>query len=212
MKHYANPMSPNSRKVAAVAQHLGIALDTKVVNIPAGETRQPEFLKINPNGKVPVLEDGNFVLWESNAICQYLCDQKPGNALLPTNPKNRADVTRWQSWELAHWDPACASLIWENLLKKGFTGQGPDPAAVKAGEDKFHTVAKVLDGHLKGREYLVGSSLTLADISVAAYLMYAQPAKIPVEGYANIKRWLANVEKLEAWKKTAPQGMNAAAE
>jgi glutathione S-transferase len=212
MKHYSNPMSPNSRKVAVTALLLGLPLENQMLNLAVGETKKPEFLKLNPNGKVPTLQDGDFVLWESNALCQYLADKKPGNTLLPTEPKARADVTRWQSWELAHWDPACASLIWENQLKKLFTGQGPDPVAVKAGEDKFHAVAKVLDAHLQGRDYLCGKALTLADISVAAYLMYAQPAKIPVDGYANIRRWLAGIEKLEAWKKTAPPQMAAAAE
>lgn len=210
MKLYVNPMSPNSRKALMAAHDLGVPVETKVVDLMKGETKTPAYLKMNPNGMVPTLDDDGFMLWESNAIMQYLASKKPGNTLLPDEPKARADVLRWQAWELAHWDPACGALIWENMLKQAF-GAGPaDPAAVKAGEDKFHRFARILDAHLAGRDWMVGKAPTLADYSLAAYLMYAQAAKMPLGGYGNIQRWLGAVEKRDAWKATQPK-MPAAA-
>jgi glutathione S-transferase len=117
----------------------------------------------------------------------------------------RADITRWQCWQLAHWSPATGAFIFENLIK-GLLNMGPpDPAALKKGEEAFAALASVLDGHLAGRDYLVGKSLTLADFSVAANLALAQPAKIPVDKYPNITRWYGRIAATEAWKKTEPK-------
>jgi glutathione S-transferase len=81
--------------------------------------------------RVPTLKDGDYVLWESNAIGQYLAGKRPEAGLFPANEKERLDVTRWQFWDLAHWDPACATLIFENFVKPVVTKSGePDPAAV----------------------------------------------------------------------------------
>ena len=103
MKLYFHPKSPNATAVLAVAYELGIALNLQEVNLPGGEQRQPAFLKINPNGKVPALEDGDFVLWESGALIQYLAAQKPGNSIWPADDRVRADITRWQLWRMGEW-------------------------------------------------------------------------------------------------------------
>jgi glutathione S-transferase len=206
MKLYYFPYSPNSRKVLAVIQHLGLALEMQVVNLLEGEQLRPEFLRLNPNHTTPTLEDGDFVLWESNAIMQYLAGMVPGNGLWwPAEPRLRCDISRWQCWQLAHWHgEACGPLIFERVVKS-VTGQGePDPAVVAKAETSFHRFAAVLDGHLKGRQWLVGSGVTLADLAVAAPLMHADRARLPIEGYGEIRRWYDRVEALDAWQKSAP--------
>src|SRR5688572_130763 len=105
MKLYDFPFSPNCRKVRAVAYELGIELATSRVDILKGEQRAPAFLAKNPNAKVPVLEDGDFILWESTAIMRYLA-AKSSSSLLPTEPRAGAEVDRWLSWGLAHLQPA----------------------------------------------------------------------------------------------------------
>ena len=85
----------------------------------------PEFVALNPNKRMPVLEDDGFVLWESNAILHYLASKKPESGLWPTDVKRQADVLRWLSWEAAHWTPACTPMAFERVVKK-LSGQG-DP-------------------------------------------------------------------------------------
>jgi len=204
MKLYTNPFSPNARKVTMTARALGIALDEQMVNLMAGEQRRPEFLRLNPNGLVPVLEDGDFVLWESDAIMQYLASRVPGNTLWPDDPAVRADITRWQCWELAHWAPACGVFLYENFLKQLLQGGGPNAGEVRRGEEKFRAIAEILNRHLAARDFLVGHGLTLADLSVAAYLMYAKPARIPLDEHDHIKRWFGRIQQLDAWKQTEP--------
>jgi len=207
MKFYYHPASSNCRKVHAAALMLGIDLDLQFVDLLAGAHKKPDYLNLNPNGLVPTLEDRGFILWESNAIMQYLASRKP-NVLWPQDERTRADISRWQCWELAHWTPALAIIIHENLIKKLLKMGEPDPAEIKRGEEATHRFAQILDNHLQGKKYLVGDALTLADISVAAILMYRQPARLPLDNYQHINRWYAQIEGLDAWKKTAPPPMS----
>lgn len=204
MKLYGFPPSPNTRKVQAVAVHLGIPLEFEFVDITEGQSHTPDFLGLNPCGRTPVLVDGQFKLWESNAIMQYVAGQKK-NSLWPEDPRTRADIARWQFWQVAHWHQGCGGFLWENMVKK-FLGLGDtDPAALKQAEEAFHRDAPVLDGHLAKHQYLVGGALTLADFSVASYLHYAAPAKLPLERYRNVQAWYARIEALPAWQQTAPK-------
>ena len=183
MKLYVAPPSPRAFKVLALAKHLHLEYELKPVDLIKGDQQRPEFVALNPNRKMPVLEDDGFVLWESNAILQYLAAKRPESGLLPSDPQRRADVSRWQFWEAAHWDPACGTLLFEHLVKK-FFGQGEaDPAEVKKGEENFHRYAAVLDGALVGRKFVTGETLTVADFSLGPWLNYAQVARYPIDGY-----------------------------
>jgi glutathione S-transferase len=199
---YVFPPSPRAFKVIALAAHLGIDYEKRIVDLTKGEQRRPEFAKLNPNQRMPVLEEDGFVLWESNAILQYLADKKPASGLLPADPRGRADVTRWQCWDLANWDPACAIMIFERLVKKLLHIGDPDPVEIAKGEERFHRVAALLDAHLKGRNYITGDKLTVADFSIGAPLNLAAPAQLPVSGYAEIRRWHANLSELPAWRQS----------
>jgi len=96
MKLYSFPPSPNTWKVRAVAAHLGIPLEVEFVDLTKGASHSPDYLAINPTGRTPALVDGDFKLWESVAIMQYVASKTP-NALWPDNARARADITRWQS-------------------------------------------------------------------------------------------------------------------
>ncbi len=207
MKLYYHPNSPNCTDVLATANQLGIELDLELVELMKGAQKDPAFLKLNPNGKVPTLVDGDFVIWESNAIMQYIASTKPGNSLWPAGVRVRADIARWQFWQASQWNKATGMLVWENMIKKFLNLGAPDPAKIKEGEELFHASAAVLDGHLKDRQYLVGNGLTLTDFSVAASLIYARPARLPLEKYENIRAWYARIESLDAWKKALPAMM-----
>ncbi|MGH8583650.1 MAG: glutathione S-transferase family protein [Gammaproteobacteria bacterium] len=206
MKLYHFPMSPNSRCVLAALSELGIECELEALDLTKGEQMRPEFLRLNPNHMIPTLVDGDFVLWESNAILQYLCGQRPGNSLWPGDPRTRADISRWQFWNAAHFGSACSLFVYERLVKRFRDLGEADPAEIAKGEQRFHRFAQVLDQHLKGRRWLVGDRHTLADFSVGAPLALSGMAGYPIAAYAEMQRWYAGIESLEAWKLSAPPG------
>jgi glutathione S-transferase len=211
MRLYGFPPSPNTWKVRAVAAHIGLPLELEVVDLSKGQQQTPEYLALNPTGRAPVLVDGDFILWESNAIMQYLADHTP-NRLWPNDARARADMMRWQSWQLAHWDKeGCEPLIIERLVKKFLNLGTPEMAVVAKGMESFNREARVLDAHLAKQSYLVGTEVTLADFSVAAPLFYAKEAELPVAPYQHLRDWFARVSALPAWRDTAPAPVSAAA-
>ncbi len=204
MKLYGFPPSPNTRKVLATATALGMRLEFVMVNLAAGDQRKPEYLALNPCGRTPTLVDGEFVLWESNAIMQYLAGTKPG-PLWPNDPKARADIARWQCWQLAHCEEGTSRLIFQHVIKK-FMGLGePEPAEIERAEQAIHRDAAVLDGWLAKRRFFTGDAPTLADFAVAAPMEYAAPAGFPLDNYANVKAWHARIEALPAWQESRPK-------
>lgn len=207
MKLYGFPPSPNTWKVRAVAAHLGIKLDLEFVDLT--KARTAGYLALSPTGRTPTLVDGDFMLTESNAILQYLAEN---SVLLPNDARARADIMRWQCWQLAHWGAdACVPLIVNRLVKKLLNLGPPDEAAIAKGTEAFHKEAKMLDAHLAKQPYLVGKSLTIADFAVAAPLFYSQQGGLPVEPYAKLRDWFGRVSALPAWKDSAPQFPAAAA-
>ena len=183
MKLYTNLFSPNARKVHAVAQELGIELDTQTVDLRAGEQRTPEYLALNPNGKVPTLVDGETTLWESNAILCYLAG-KSDTDLWPKSAK-RYDILRWMFWESNHFSQAIGAII----VQKIFRPDNPDQAVIDSALKDFRKYATVLDGTLHGSHYLTGDSLTLADFAVGVGLGYEQSCELPVSEFQHVKRW-----------------------
>jgi glutathione S-transferase len=209
IKLYGFPPSPNTWKVRAVAAQLGIPLDLEFVDLT--KPRSADYLAINPTGRTPTLVDSDFVLWESNAIMQYLANRS-ANTLWPNDARARADIMRWQSWQLAHWGKeACEPLTFQRLVKKIVNLGPPDEAIVAKGTEAFHREARVLDTHLAKRSYLVGDAVTLADLAVAASMAYAKEAEMPITPYAHLRDWFTRVTALPAWRDTTPQRPSAAA-
>jgi len=201
MRLYHNPLSSNARRVLLTASQLGITLDEVVIDF-ASETDRARLQEMNPCGKVPVLEDDGFVLWESAAIMQYLADKAGAASLYPQALQARADVNRWMFFASQHFSPAVGILCWEQLWKKLVTGAGPDPVEIAKGEALVHEHAAVLDRHLASREWISGGQLTLADFALAAPLMYLGRCTIPVEKYTHMLGWLERIKQLPAWQQT----------
>ena len=204
MKLYCFPASPNSWKVRAFAHQIGVPLELEIVDLTRGEQRKPEYLALNPTGRAPTLVDGDFKLWESAAIMQYLgCKTK--TALWPEDARSRADIMRWQSWHLQHWSRASQTFIFENVVKPLLKIGEPDQKVLAQTTEMFHQEGAVLEKHLQAHPYLVNDTLTLADFTVVAPLFFAEPAKMPLEKYGNIKRWFGKQAALPAWQDTAPK-------
>lgn len=205
MKLYHFPPSPNSRRVQFAAAELGIRFDEDaVVDITKGEHQTPEYLALNPNGLTPTLVDDDFVLWESRAIVQYLATKKPESRLLGVNETERIDATRWQCWDAGHFMPPMFTLVWEKLVKAMLNLGAPDQAAVDQAQSQVNRYLKVLDTSLKGRERLVGKTLTVADITVAATLTYADALALPIADFPNVETWFSSIRQRDAWKATQP--------
>jgi len=204
MKLYSIHNSNNCRRVNATVAHLGLSLEIVEPNLQ-GDMKKPEYLALNPNGKVPTLVDGDFSLWESRAIMQYLASKKPGNTLWPNDPKRQADIARWQFWEASHLSKGTGAFSFEKLFKPMFLKQQPDPAALAAGEKEFHLFAPVLNAQLETRKFIVGNEVTLADFSVGACFSFAEPSGLPWGDYGHIRAWWARLGEIPAWKSTAPK-------
>jgi glutathione S-transferase len=204
--YYFDVMNP--RKVCALARYLNLPVEFVHVNLGKGEHKTPEFLAMNPNGKVPVLVDGATTLWESSAILCYLAD-KAGSDLWPRDAR-QFEVLRWLMWDAAHFAPQAGSLYFEHVIKSRFGMGDPDPAQVQKATEGFLRFAAVLEAHLRGRRYLAGDALSVADFAVAITLPYAQQAKLPLENFPEIRRWHAQMNALPAWREPFPEPADAA--
>jgi glutathione S-transferase len=205
MKLYAFPPSPNARKVAAVVAHLHLKdVEYSLVRLHKGEHRQPNFLAINPMGKVPVLRDGDLVLWESNAICQYLAERAGDTAFFPADPKIRASIARWLFWESGSWAPVIEVFTHENVRKPMLGIGSADPLKLADAQERFRPLAKLLNDQLADRKFLLGDNVTLADFVVAGVATYVERGRIPINEYPNVKAWWGRLNAIEAWSATMP--------
>ncbi len=204
MKLYLTPGSPNSRKVVAVIHHLGLEPEIKYLDFANRDMAKPEFLALNPNGMVPVLVDGAFRLWESNAINQYLVEKAGGSPLFPPDPRVRADIVRWLFWEQAHFNRAFGTLIFESLIKPRFGMGEASEGLIEFCLQEVARFAPVLDAHLQGRSTLVGDDITLADYAMVCLEKYRDATRFDWSRFANINRYFDAIRETEAWVKAAP--------
>ena len=205
--YYAETLSP--RKACAVARHLGSPVTFVRVDLAKGEQRSPEFLAMNPNGKVPVLKDGDRTFWEADAIMCHLA-RKAGSDLWPKDDR-QIEVLRWLSWNADHFTRHAGALYFEHIIKPSFGIGAPDAAAAEEATGYFKRFAGVLDDHLGGREFLVGDGLTVADFAVAVTLPYADAAKLPLGEFPAVQRCHTRLCELPAWREPFPATTAAAA-
>lgn len=200
---YGFPYSHNTRKVLACAQALDIAVELKVVNLLAKESFTPQFKALNPNGLTPVLQDGDFLLWESAAIMQYLAAQKPGNRIYPSGARQRALVDQWLFWNARHWDPPLDTMLIERMIKP-LEGKAGDETVALAAEADGRARAAVLNAHLDGRDFLTECGFSLADIALASLLGYHHLCPLPIDDSPHILAWYDRIRQLDCWRATEP--------
>jgi len=190
-------LSGHSHRVELLLRMLG--LPYRFVPAPANVRNSPEFRALNPLGQIPVLQDGDLVLADSNAIMVYLVRRyAPGSAWLPEEPAAAAQVQRWLSiaaGEVMH-GPATAraAALWN---------MPGDPVRAKVIAERLLTF---MEGHLAERAYLAADHPTLADLACCSYVAHAPEGGIPLDPYPAIRAWLARVEALPGFK-PMPQSM-----
>ena len=203
IKIYADPITINCRKVIAGLELIGAPYELVLVDYFKGEQKAEPYLSLNPNASIPALTDGDFTLWESNAMLQYAADKFGNEAAYPRDLQTRADINRWLHWEGSTWFPSCYVFLVENCVKPLLGGQA-DPAVLDAQAGQFHKLAGILDKRLAGRQWVAGSGPTIADIVLAAPMHLHGWQKLPIADHPNLRRWLTDsVEKLPCWQKTA---------
>jgi glutathione S-transferase len=198
----------NGRKACVAAKHLNAPVEFVRVNIGKNEHTSPAYLALNPNAKVPVLETESGSIWESNAIMAYLA-QRAGSDLLPTDTR-LPDIVRWLAWSSEHFNRYASRLYFENLVKAHFNLGPADAAMVDEANGYVRKYGTILNDHLKGRRYVVGDTLTIADFAVGAALPYAERAKIPLDGFMEVARWADRLNELPAWREPYPAAKAAA--
>ncbi len=204
MKLYVLPPSPRAFKVIALKNHLGIECETLFVDLGKGDQLAPEYVAMNPNKKMPMLEDGGFVLWESNAILFYLASKKPERRLWPSDLRCQADVIRWLAWESAHWDAESLGMVgYEKVSRVVLHRAGSaDLAFIARGEENFARFAEVLNTSLKGRMWLVGETPTIAEFAIGAWIPVASSLELPIGKYPEIVRWYEGLAALFGWRES----------
>ena len=191
---HEDPRSGNCYKIRLTAALLGLPLERREYDIMNGETRTPEFLaNVNSNGRIPVLQVGTRFLPESNAACFYLGE---GTELVPADPFARADMLRWMFFEQYNHEPNIATLrFWLAFVGEAHLTEqqrAQVPAKRVAGDDAL----ALMEQHLEGREWFVGNSCTLADISLYAYTHVAEAGGFRLADRANVCAWLDRVAAL----------------
>ncbi len=208
MKLHTTPGSPSSRKVKAVIHHLKLDVESVNYNFSAGELRSPGYTALNPNASVPTLVDGDLVLWESNAIMQYLADKVPASGLFPRDPQLRAEVARWQFWELAHFNKAFGTLAFETFAKLKLNIGPTDATLVGYAMADLERRAPVLEQHLRNRRYVVGDAITIADYSLVTFESYRARTPFDWRPYPNINAYFDRIGSLDSWIETAPPDLS----
>jgi glutathione S-transferase len=183
--------SVNVQKVLWCADELGLAYERVDAGGKFGRNDTPEYLAMNPNGLVPVIEEDGFVLYESNAIVRYFAARHGAGALWPQDLRARADVDRWMEWQSTAFTPAMVAAFWQ-LVRTPEASR--DAAAIEASRAKTEKLAGILDGHLAGREYLAGEAFSAADIVVGCAAHRWLNLPLARASRPNLERWYARMK------------------
>ncbi len=198
--YYSDILS--ARRACAVARYLNAPVEYIYLDLVKGDQKKPDYLAINPNGKVPTLVKGKRITWESDAVICQLSDDT-GADLWPHDAR-QIEITRWFSWNAQHFTRAGGALYFENIVRKRFGIGAPDAAVVDRALEEFRRYARVLNDHLAGRTWIVGDSMTVADFSVAMTLPYAREAQLPLNEFHEVRRWYEQIDSIEAWRDPFP--------
>ena len=213
MKLYLVYGSPNCCKVEAVVNHLGLKPEIIRKDFFEGDLQKDDFLEINPNGRVPALEDGDFKLWESEAINLYLANSTEGQTLFPQDMQTRAQILRWTFWSVIHYNRAIAGIAWETIIKPNFFQQDPDMHSVEINKGLLDKFTPVLNEHLDGRTFMVGNDWTLADYSIGHHEPFVDDLPYDFDKFPHIKAFYGRLRQNDNWMNTAvtPEQMGRAA-
>lgn len=193
LKIYGTDLSSPANKVRFVANALGLKYDYIRVNLREKEQLKPEFLQLHPAGKVPVIDDDGFVLFESNAIIRYLADKYKSN-LYPKDLHERAVVDQWIEFGSHHIGLAMSKIVFNRVFAP-MRKIAVDEQSLKDGLSFLDRFLPVVDAQLGKNKFLTGKNLTLADINMLAAFDPAEAASIDLGNFKNIVKWRSGLQK-----------------
>ena len=174
-------------RILWTAKELGLDYEHVKVDFASGETREPGFLALNPNGHVPVIDDDGFILWESMAINLYLAKKYGAGGLYPSRLEDEARAWQWSFWGMTEVERPVLTAMMNRAV---YPEAKRDMAAADAAEKALAQPLRVLDGVLGRHANLLGENFTVADLNVASILAWARPAQIDMSVYPRVAEWL----------------------
>ena len=197
--------SVNVQKVVWCADELRLDYQRIDAGGQFGVNDTPQYLAMNPNGLVPVIDDGGFVLAESNAIVRYLAAKHGAGTLWPADPRARAGVDRWMEWQSTGYTPAMWGAFWQLVRTPP---EKRDAALVESSRVKSEKHSAVVDAHLAGRRFFTGDTFTAADVVVgcAAHRWLNMP--LAREPRPNLERWYAELKSRPGSRQVTSQALS----
>jgi glutathione S-transferase len=198
LKIWGRNNSVNVQKVLWCCEEMGLKYERIDAGGTFGVVNTPQYRALNPNGLVPTIEDGPFVLWESNAIVRYLTAKHSAGKLWPEDHKVRAEADKWMDWQISVFWPVFRPLFW-NLVRTAANER--DETAMEESRLQTTEALGYLDNHLKNRMYIVGDDVTIGDIPMgcAIWRWMSLPIERPV--FANLQRWFGTLRERPAYQR-----------
>ena len=197
LKIWGRMSSINVKKVVWTAQELGLDFQRTEAGGLFGVVTTPDYMALNPNSLVPVIEDDDYVLWESNVIVRYLCAKYSSRQMYPTDLRERFDAERWMDWQQTSLNPVSRPGFWQLIRtapeQRNAVLMAESNAAVEA-------LMFTLDMHLANRAFMVGERFTMADIPLACEVHRWFGLPQPRQSRPHIERWYADLRARQASK------------
>jgi len=197
---YGHFFSMPANKVRMCVSFLGLPHEYHHVDLQSGAQMEPDFIKINPMGRVPAIEDDGFTLSQSNAICKYLCDLSGPSSFYPEEIHEQAKINQWISFASQHVQQAMSRLFFNKVVAP-MIGEDTDENSVKFGEAMLDRDLPHLEKALSEDDYILGKKITLADVAMICALEPAEMVSLDLEPYPGIRKWRETVMEREFYKR-----------
>src|SRR5574341_1079398 len=197
IKIWGRTDSSNVQKVLWCCGELGIEFERLDWGGKFGGNKDKDYLALNPNGLVPTVKDGDFVLWESNSIMRYLNAKYGNDRLLPSSPEGMANANRWMDWQLSMLNPAIVPLFW-NLIRT--PADKRDPKTIQNALEKTSAAWQMVENQLTQGLFVAGDQLSLGDIPVGvwAYRWFNLPIVRPK--LSNLENWYDRLKQRKPYQ------------
>lgn len=198
LRIWGRPNSINVQKVMWVVGELGLEHERLDAGGQFGKNDTAEYAAMNPNRLIPVLEDGDRAIWESNAIVRYLAARYGAGSLWPEDPGERALADQWMDWQVSVLQPATAPVF------IGLVRTPPDQrdqVAIAQGTERLVAAMRLLDGHLAQRRFVAGDRLTMGDVPVGCACWRYRGLEIARPELPHLDRWFGQLEQREAYQR-----------